>query len=273
MKILFCNCSHYDVVPDTTREPVLRGLREAGVAFTAVGDLCGLVARRDPVLQEIAGGEPIRIAACYPRSVRALFHAAGADLPAEGVAIANMRLEDAAAVLARLLADAPKGEAKELEPLEPEPGTWVPWFPVIDYERCVNCKQCANFCLFGVYTLTEDGGVQVHNPDHCKTNCPACARMCPRGAIIFPKYGMRPINGDEVTPEDLKRDDMAVDPAELRGNVYEKLRARGAGADAKPGLAALKDSLDIPQEAIDAAAGKPSSNRPCSCRNKECEGK
>ena len=24
---------------------------------------------------------------------------------------------------------------------------WLPWFPVIDYDRCTNCMQCLSFCL------------------------------------------------------------------------------------------------------------------------------
>ena len=76
--------------------------------------------------------------------------------------------------------------------------SWVPWFPVIDYDRCRNCKQCLNFCLFGVYQLSPEGKVEVQNPSGCKTNCPACARMCPQKAIIFPKYADAPINGDET---------------------------------------------------------------------------
>ena len=70
------------------------------------------------------------------------------------------------------------------------------WYPVIDYERCIRCSQCLNFCLFHVYTPEEDGAVRVENPDNCKDECPACARVCPRGAIIFPEHPEGPINGD-----------------------------------------------------------------------------
>jgi ferredoxin len=30
--------------------------------------------------------------------------------------------------------------------------------------------------------------VAVIEPDACKPGCPACARICPRGAILFPLY-------------------------------------------------------------------------------------
>ena len=234
LKILFCNCSHYDVVPDTVRAGVLGRLNASGLAFRAVPDLCGLAARRDPALKEIAGDDDIRIAACFPRTVRWLFHAAGAPLPERGVVIANMRtlpVEGAAdALLAGLDAAPDAGGDAPPEPhaeLAPGPDDWVPWFPIIDYARCIDCGQCLNFCLFGVYDRGEDGRVDVRNPDKCKTNCPACARVCPQTAIIFPKYRDRPINGDDVRPEDLKRADMAVDAERIRKtDVYERLRAR-----------------------------------------------
>jgi ferredoxin len=48
------------------------------------------------------------------------------------------------------------------------------------------------FCLFGVYALDENGKVTVANPDNCKSGCPACSRICPHSAIMFPLYGRDP---------------------------------------------------------------------------------
>ena len=75
---------------------------------------------------------------------------------------------------------------RELE--QPAAGGWKPWFPVIDYDRCTNCMQCLSFCLFDVYGVSTDGKIQVQNQDNCKTDCPACSRVCPEVAIMFPKY-------------------------------------------------------------------------------------
>ncbi|MCL5104788.1 MAG: hypothetical protein M1133_11835 [Armatimonadetes bacterium] len=62
------------------------------------------------------------------------------------------------------------------------------WYPVLDTSRCKNCGHCLQFCLFDVYGYGADGGLTVVNSDNCKPGCPACSRICPEGAIIFPLY-------------------------------------------------------------------------------------
>jgi len=113
-------------------------------------------------------------------------------------------------------------------------GDWKPWFPVIDYERCTNCMQCLSFCLFGVYGVDEQQRIQVQNNDNCKTNCPACSRVCPEAAIMFPKYKAGPINGDLVSDADLQREKMKIDiSALLGGDVYAMLRERSEKAKSR----------------------------------------
>ena len=113
-------------------------------------------------------------------------------------------------------------------------GGWKPWFPVIDYDRCTNCMQCLSFCLFGVYGADREGHIQVQNQDNCKTNCPACSRVCPEAAIMFPKYKAGPINGDVVKDEDLQREKMKVDiSALLGGDIYSMLRMRSERAQSR----------------------------------------
>lgn len=116
----------------------------------------------------------------------------------------------------------------------PKQGEWKPWFPVIDYDRCTNCMQCLSFCLFGVYGVDSESRIQVQNNDNCKTNCPACSRVCPEAAIMFPKYKAGPINGDMVSEADLGREKMKVDiSALLGGDVYEMLRLRSEKAKSR----------------------------------------
>jgi Pyruvate/2-oxoacid:ferredoxin oxidoreductase delta subunit len=112
---------------------------------------------------------------------------------------------------------------------DPVPGKWKPWFPVIDYSRCTNCMQCLSFCLFEVYGVSKEGKIQVQNQPNCKTECPACSRVCPEVAILFPKYRHSPINGDEVNTDDIRREAMKVDiSALLGGDIYSMLRDRSA---------------------------------------------
>jgi len=109
--------------------------------------------------------------------------------------------------------------------------SWKPWFPVIDYDRCTNCMQCLSFCLFDVYGVDGEQRIQVQNQDNCKTNCPACSRVCPEVAIMFPKYGSGPINGAPVSDQDVNREKMKVDiSALLGGDIYSSLRERSAAA-------------------------------------------
>jgi Pyruvate/2-oxoacid:ferredoxin oxidoreductase delta subunit len=143
---------------------------------------------------------------------------------------------------------------------------WKPWFPVIDYDRCTNCMQCLTFCLFDVYGVDKQDKIQVQNNDNCKTDCPACSRVCPEVAILFPKYKAGPINGDVVRQEDVKREAMKVDiSALLGGDLYASLRSRQSDArkrfsterdeskallERKRCLKELGKQLDIPDEVL-----------------------
>ncbi len=62
------------------------------------------------------------------------------------------------------------------------------WYPVIDPDHCTQCYECLNFCLFGVFDLDAASRIFVAQPEACRPGCPACARVCPQGAIFFPLY-------------------------------------------------------------------------------------
>ena len=101
-RILYCHCTHAQVVPKEVKEAVLKKLCESGVSFEAVADLCEMSARQDASLQRLAEGDGIKIAACYPRAVKWLFHGAGASLPVGGTEVLNMRVQSADEVVAAL---------------------------------------------------------------------------------------------------------------------------------------------------------------------------
>ena len=250
-KILYCHCACADTVPADVKEAVLDGLGAGGAAFEAVADLCGLAARRDPALARFARVGGLHVVACYPRAVRWLFDYAGAPL-GEDATIHNMRRSGAADILAHL---APREHTADNPPPPPAarptfaetpPDDWVPWFPVIDYERCKDCKQCLEFCLFGTYALASDGRVRVVAPDHCKLNCPACARVCPASAIIFPKFREGgPIAGDEGVLTEPAEEGIRADLKRLsKGDVMDVLRRRAARARAAAARKYPKEPAD-----------------------------
>ena len=80
------------------------------------------------------------------------------------------------------------------------------WYPVIDFSRCTNCLECIDFCLFGVYGVDEADRVLVELPDHCRKGCPACSRVCPEQAIIFPQHKLPAIAGGMLDAGGLKMD-------------------------------------------------------------------
>jgi len=122
-RILFCNCTYAQVVPKEVKEAVLKRLCESGVAFDAVADLCEMSARQDAALRRLAEGGALKIAACYPRAVKWLFHAAQADLPLQATEVLNMRTQSTGDVCAGLFSselkpNLPAGKATQPSPAE-----------------------------------------------------------------------------------------------------------------------------------------------------------
>jgi len=264
--VLFCSCSYYQLVSQRDKQIILESIKACGLNHEAVGDLCGLAAKHDPVLKTWAQHDSLKIVACYPRAIKCLFERADAPLDIQKVEFFNMRSDEPRAIIQALLGDSDKSfkaGADESSPITDISKTngavsdeWIPWFPVIDYDRCVNCKQCLNFCLFGTFQLDDQSKVWVENPSHCKTNCPACARVCPQKAIIFPKYGDSPINGDEVMETEVSAEGIK---SLTEGDIYEMLRSRSRGrrfsADVGEStttdvISNLQKGLDIPSDVI-----------------------
>lgn len=224
-RIVVCGCStHRRIAPDRLAE--LAGRLAGHAEIEKVADLCGVAALAPEKLAGLA--EADAVVACFPRAVQALFQRAGISLPA--TQLFDLRNGEAGAIAAALGAGpgtvpAPAGAADW--PAWGE--SWTPWYPAIDPERCVHCGKCADFCLFGVYA-EEEGRIRVARPTACKTNCPACARICPQSAIVFAKYEKSPINGGLAVEETLP-----VDPASIRkGSTYELLAARRRAARPRP---------------------------------------
>jgi MinD superfamily P-loop ATPase len=74
----------------------------------------------------------------------------------------------------------------------------------------VNCGTCSDYCLFSVYERAASGRVRVASPLNCKTGCPACARLCPVGAVIFPFCAEAELNGEVEAPVHRTADALAA---------------------------------------------------------------
>jgi len=132
------------------------------------------------------------------------------------------------------------------------------WYPVVDYGRCKSCLECLNFCLFGVFGLSG-GRLVVEDADACRPGCPACARVCPSQAIMFPQHPDPFIAGDPKasphTPDAdlLKQLGLVVMPGVLEpGAVASAERARALlekAASAKAAPEGDRTSLSMPAEA------------------------
>jgi len=63
----------------------------------------------------------------------------------------------------------------------------IPWYPRVDYDKCIGCRQCFEFCGNNVYEWDDENNHPVvRNPNNCVINCVACAKICPQEAISFP---------------------------------------------------------------------------------------
>ena len=80
------------------------------------------------------------------------------------------------------------------------------WYPVIDYDRCTNCMECIDFCMLGVYGVDSLDRILVEEQDSCKKGCPACSRVCPENAIVFPQHKSPAIAGADGEVASLKID-------------------------------------------------------------------
>lgn len=192
-------------------------LTAAGVAFTAVDSIYDL--REDDegaaFLRSIAG-DMICIAWHYPRATKWVLARQNLEVNGRARKLHCVDARDASTdTLARTTLDILKGTATAVveapERKDPPPKSDLTpkergalaenqlppplnaelsprWYPVIDYDTCTNCMDCMDFCLFGVYGVDAEATLRVVQQDQCRQDCPACSRVCPVGAIMFPKY-------------------------------------------------------------------------------------
>jgi NAD-dependent dihydropyrimidine dehydrogenase PreA subunit len=129
------------------------------------------------------------------------------------------------------------------------------WYPVIDYGRCTNCLECLDFCLFGVYGVDQLDRIFVESQDSCKKGCPACSRVCPENAIMFPDYKTPAIAGAAVGAAGALKIDLS---RLFGGGDGDALTTAVAERDAelvKDGRGAVGMTVGIPKRQADKSAG------------------
>lgn len=188
-EVLFCCCSDYHRVSSESILKLLPRLAANGIKFSLIPDLCYRAIHQSGFLKQLSN-DGILVAACHTRAIEALFAAADVS-PPPMLDLTSAESEDFFNFL-------PKAAPESfITPEIPQYAhEWKAWFPAIDRQRCNGCGKCIDYCLFGVYSRINRK-VTVAQPANCKTNCPACARMCPQQAIIFPKHPEAPVNGGE----------------------------------------------------------------------------
>nr|WP_319489268.1 4Fe-4S dicluster domain-containing protein [uncultured Caproiciproducens sp.] len=58
------------------------------------------------------------------------------------------------------------------------------WYPVLNYEKCIECGACFNKCSNDVFRLENMRPVVV-NTVSCTEGCHGCGSLCPSGAIEY----------------------------------------------------------------------------------------
>jgi NAD-dependent dihydropyrimidine dehydrogenase PreA subunit len=199
---MICECVNGDWESPRPVQEIEREYRSKGYEILKIPDLCGMAASNPAKLAEsLKSAELAVVAACAPRAAKSLCLQAGLGYDElEGVEFVNRVAAVAGGeTTPDSSAPPPTAESERLacaaKLADSPPAPSRPWFPVIDRDRCSDCGACLDFCLFGVFTKNADGALVVAHPENCKDNCPACARICPVNAIMFPKHLNKQING------------------------------------------------------------------------------
>ena len=85
--------------------------------------------------------------------------------------------------------------------------------------------ECIDFCLFGVYGVDRIDTILVEQPDNCRKGCPACSRVCPENAIMFPQHKTPAIAGSNDATASMKIDLSQLFGAPASGKTADEVAA------------------------------------------------
>jgi ferredoxin len=226
-KIVFCNCGG-KIIEEQRKNEISEFIKDSTAEVIQLSDLCGLsVTETERTRQLLVDAEELLIIACYPRTIHLLLNKIGIKPNTIPTKILNFRELNNEFIFKEIQSfNKYSIDSSTIETLSTD-DEWIPWFPIIDEARCIHCGQCSKFCLFGVYEYTEQK-VKVVYPQGCKNNCPACARICPHTAIVFPKYLQGgAISGSDVIDEMAEQQRQMQDVASILGSdIYSALEQR-----------------------------------------------
>lgn len=58
------------------------------------------------------------------------------------------------------------------------------WYPVINYDNCIECGTCFGMCQHGVYQKGVEKPIVIY-PEGCIEGCHGCQNQCPAEAITY----------------------------------------------------------------------------------------
>jgi NAD-dependent dihydropyrimidine dehydrogenase PreA subunit len=216
-QIFICGCEKDGKIEKKSVQKLMKTLEEKNIGFTYIEDMCGTILKNPDDLESLYTAEDAVVFGCQARAMQHLVD--NSRRRNEDLDIEYHHIDDEKDELISSL------ESGTGEPLKIKySDEWKPWYPVIDYERCNGCRKCLNFCLFSVYSVEDDGTVVVSASANCKDMCPACARVCPQNAIIFPKHAESPIDGGEGDGSENEKTDILEQIQ--NDDVYSVLSAR-----------------------------------------------
>ncbi len=74
------------------------------------------------------------------------------------------------------------------EDYEGIPRIKISWDPKIDYNKCITCGKCVDFCHMNAFKVEEKDGKNktTVKPNFCVVFCRGCEDICPVSAITHP---------------------------------------------------------------------------------------